>query len=222
MSTLSRAIRHALSVQYRPIGELRRNPKNPRLHSAQQIEQLARSIEVFGFNNPILVDRHGTVVAGHGRLAAAESLKLATVPTIALEDLTPAQVRAYVIADNRLAEHATWDNTLLAENFELLAAEDFDFDLTVTGFELPQIDLLLQEPAEGSDPDDAPIKSGPVVSRLGDEWILGPHRVLCGDALNAVALDRLMQGDRARVVFIDPPYNLKVSSIRLASSSAIA
>jgi len=213
VSTLARAIRHALSVQYRPIGELRRNPKNPRLHSAQQIEQLARSIEVFGFNNPILVDRHGTVVAGHGRLAAAESLKLATVPTIALEDLTPAQVRAYVIADNRLAEHATWDNTLLAENFELLAAEDLDFDLTVTGFDLPEIDLLLQEPAEGNDPDDAPIESGPVVSRLGDEWALGTHRVHCGNALDSLALDRLMQGDRAAVVFTDPPYNVKVSSV---------
>jgi len=213
VSTLARAIRHALSVQYRPIGELQRNPKNPRLHSAQQIEQLARSIEVFGFNNPILVDRHGTVVAGHGRLAAAESLKLPTVPTIALDDLSLAQVRAYMVADNRLAENATWDNQLLAENFELLAAEDLEFDLTVTGFELPEIDLLLQEPAESNDPDDAPIKSGPIVSRLGDEWILGPHRVHCGNALDSLALDRLMLGDRAAVVFTDPPYNVKVSSV---------
>ena len=202
-----------LQINYCSTTELRRNPQNPRLHSARQIELLARSIETFGFTNPILLDRNRTVVAGHGRLAAAEALKIAKVPTIALEDLSPAQVRAYLIADNRLAERATWDNQLLAENFELLAAEDLDFDLSITGFELPEIDLLLQDPVEANDPDDAPIAAGAAVSRLGDEWQLGSHLLHCGNALDPLALERLMQGDRAAVVFTDPPYNLKVSSI---------
>lgn len=202
-----------LSIQYRSPTELRLNPKNPRLHSSKQIEQLARSIEHYGFTNPVLIDRGGRVVAGHGRLAAAKALKLASVPTIALEDLSPAQVRAYMLVDNKLAENATWDNALLAENFKLLAAEDLEFDMTLTGFDLPELDLLLQEPVKGEDPDEAPLDAGAAVSRLGDEWILGPHRLHCGNALDSATLDRLMQGDRATVVFVDAPYNLKVSSI---------
>ena len=206
-------VNRALSVDYRAPQELFLDPKNPRRHTPQQVEQIARSIQTFGFTNPVLVDRTGKVIAGHGRLAAAETLKLEAVPVIALEDLSPSQARAYLIADNRLAEHATWDRELLAENFALLSQEDLTFDLTVTGFELPEIDMLLNDEEAGVDPDDIPIKPGPAVSRLGDIWQCGPHRVVCGDALDPEALEVLMQGEKASVVFTDPPYNLKVSDI---------
>lgn len=209
----SRALAQPLSVQYRPIETLRLDPKNPRVHPAEQLEKLARSIEAFGFNNPVLVDRDLNVIAGHGRLAAAKLLKLSTVPTIALESLSPAQARLYMVADNKLALNATWDNALLAENFQLLATEDLD--VTLSGFELAEVDVILQgEPSnETNDADDEPIKPGPAVSRLGDEWILGEHRLHCGNALDPQAVAKLMQGDRASVVFVDPPFNLAVKSI---------
>jgi len=203
-------------VTYRAVASLKPDPKNPRRHSDRQVDRLARSIETFGFNVPILVDANRGVLAGHGRLVAAIRLGLRDVPTITIDHLTEAQRRAFLIADNALATHAEWDPILLGEQFALLSAADLDFDLTVTGFDLAEIDLAIQglEPASvGSDSDDAPLPLLAPVARRGDLWRLGDHRILCGDALDPQNYAQLMPAEKAAVVFTDPPYNVKVATI---------
>ncbi len=188
-----------LVVSQTRVASLTANPANARVHSPQQIGQIARSIAAFGFNVPLLIDEARQVISGHGRLLAANELGLPTVPTIQLAHLTDAQKRAFAIAENRLVENATWDRALLAEHFVALAAVDLDFTLDVTGFELPDIDLLIQgEPAsEAPDPDDAPLTLSPAVSRIGDIWRLGAHCIACGSALDPVDL-RASLGNGAR------------------------
>jgi len=206
----------ALTVTYRAVASLILDSKNPRRHDDRQIEQLARSIETFGFNVPVLISADSQVLAGHGRLAAATGLGLRDVPTITIDHLNEAQRRAFAIADNALATKAEWDPILLGEQFALLSAADLDFDLTVTGFDVAEIDLAIQglTPATpDADPDDASIQLRPPVSRLGDLWRLGPHRIVCGDALAPAAYDLLMPGERATVAFSDPPYNVKISTV---------
>jgi hypothetical protein len=160
------------------------------------------SIETFGFTNPILIDAGGTIIAGHGRVRAAKQLGMETVPTLQLEHLSEAQVRAYVIADNRLAELAGWDKDLLAIELQGLSEMDLDFDLEVIGFETAEIDLWIGGGAEGveSDPADASgfDPNAPVVSRPGDLWKIGPHRLLCGDALDGAAYARCSRARRRR------------------------
>ena len=202
-----------LKIVYRPTGDLRPYAGNARTHNAKQIVQIAASIRKFGFTNPVLIDDHGEIVAGHGRVAAAKQLGLAEVPTIALGHLTAAERRAYVIADNRLAELAGWDREILRIEFQALAELDLDFDLEITGFETAELDLLLDDGDEpASDPaDDTPaLEPGPAVTQSGDVWLLGPHRLICGDARSPGTYMALMQGDRARAVFTDPPYNVKI------------
>ena len=174
---------------------LRRN--NPRTHSEKQIRQIAASIETFGFTNPVLIDTSGTVIAGHGRVRAAKQLGMDTVPTVQLEHLTDEQVRAYVIADNKLAECAGWDRDLLAIELQGLAEIDLDFDLEVMGFETAEIDLLIGGGADEGEPDPADAWPGldpgaPTVSRPGDLWQIGPHRLLCADALDGASYARLL------------------------------
>ena len=207
--------RSPLKVVHRAPGELKPDSANPRQHSARQIEQIAASIKAFGFNVPILIDGKGTVIAGHGRLQAACGLGLVEVPTIALSHLSEAQRKAFLVADNRLTEISTWDEALLRDLFLDLSSADLDFSLDATGFELPEIDLILQGEAEPSvsDPDDGPLPMLAPVSRHGDLWQLGSHRVFCGDALDPASYGLLMPNERAAVVFTDPPYNVKVSSI---------
>lgn len=205
----------SLTVKYQPIAILKPDPRNPRLHSPRQIRQIAESIRQFGFNVPLLTDRHHQVVAGHGRLLAAQLLGLLEAPVIQLEALTEAQCRAFAIADNRLSENSTWDETLLAESLKALAAVDLGFDIEATGFTIGEIDLRIEgmtaTPA-GPDPADefpAPTNQPPV-SAIGDLWQLGRHRILCGDALSADAYAALMQGKKAALVFTDPPYNVPI------------
>jgi len=147
-----------LKVIYRAIEELNRDPANPRLHSKKQIRQIAESIKIFGFNVPILVDRHGNVICGHGRLLAARELGWTEVPTLCLEHLSPAQARAFMITDNRLTEIATWDDRLLAQQLKDLSLLGLDFSLEVTGFEMGEIDLrinsLEDKPSQEDDPAD--------------------------------------------------------------------
>ena len=187
---------------------------NPRTHSKKQIRQIAGSIERFGFNNPVLIDREGGIVAGHGRIEAAKLLGLENVPTIRLEDLTEAEIRAYVIADNKLAENAGWDRELLAIELQGLIELDLDFDVTITGFEMPEIDILIGEldAVEEEDPaDEVPeLEAGPPVTRAGDIWCIGKHRLICGDAIDPEAYARLMDGAEAQMVFTDPPYNVPI------------
>src|SRR6266851_8157298 len=205
-----------LKVIYRAIEELNRDPANPRLHSKKQIRQIANSIKIFGFNVPILVDRHGNVICGHGRLLAARELGWTEVPTLCLEHLSPAQARAFMITDNRLTEIATWDDRLLAQQLKDLSLAGLDFSLEVTGFEMGEIDLRIASledmPEQAHDPADAvpELSLGPPVSKLGDLWVLGRHRISCGNALDPDAFAALMGEERAAMVFTDPPYNVPI------------
>ena len=202
-------------IELRPIASLRLRRNNPRTHSEKQIRQIAASIETFGFTNPVLIDRGGTVIAGHGRVRAAKQLRIEEVPTLKLEHLSEEQVRAYVIADNKLAECAGWDRDLLAIELQGLSDIDLDFDLEVTGFETAEIDLLIGtvDNEDETDPVDAltPLdEASPVISQRGDLWQIGPHRLLCGDALDTHSYERLLGGQKAQLVFVDPPYNVPI------------
>src|SRR5437762_5824930 len=175
-----------LAVIYRSISELKPDPANPRLHSKKQIRQIAKSIEAFGFNVPILVDADLNLIAGHGRLLAGAELGMSEVPTLRLDHLTPAQARAFMIADNRLSELATWDDRLLAEQLKDLSLLGLDFSLAITGFEIGEIDLRIASLDEISAQDDDPgdavpeVSAGPPASKIGDLWFLGGNRLLCG------------------------------------------
>ncbi|WP_395140356.1 site-specific DNA-methyltransferase [Schlegelella aquatica] len=202
-------------IEHWPIDKLLPYVRNARQHSDEQIAQIAASIAEFGFVNPILIGADGVLVAGHGRLAAARKLGLATVPVVVLDHLTPTQRRALVLADNRLAELATWDDALL--RIELEALQDDGFDLDLTGFDADALAELLadEEPQiEGRTEDDAaPDVPEEPVSRLGDVWRLGPHRLVCGDATTAEAYARLFpDGEQADMVFTDPPYNVNYAN----------
>jgi DNA modification methylase len=204
-----------LEITYRPIAELKLDPQNPRRHSLKQIKQLARSIETFGFTVPALVDREDNVVAGHCRILSCRELGWSEIPTIALDGLSDAKRRALRIADNRLAENAEWDERLLAEQLKDLTLADLDFSIEVIGFEMGEIDLKIAEldgepvTADQADAEFEPA-SGPPVSKPGDLWLLGRHRILCGNVLDTAALQSLMDEERAAMVFTDPPYNVPI------------
>jgi DNA modification methylase len=201
-----------LEVTYKPVGTLAVHPHNARTHSQHQIRQIAASIKAFGFTSPVLVDQNDTVIAGHGRVAAAKLLGMDQVPTIRLNGLTVDQVRAYVIADNRIAEKAGWDKSILAIELQHLLTIDSNLDVTITGFEIPEIDLLLSQAVAEPDPDDIfeIDQTNRAVTKAGDLWVLGKHRVLCGNALDENCYRALMVSRRANVVFVDPPYNLPI------------
>jgi DNA modification methylase len=206
-----------IEVVYRSVAELKMDPMNPRVHGARQVRQLARSIDLFGFNVPVAIGSDDNVIAGHGRIMAARQLGWTEVPTACLSHLSEAQARAYMIADNRLTENSTWDENLLAKQLRDLAELDLDFSLETTGFEMGEIDLRIEQlnaDSEG-EPDHADdlsgLSNGPPVSRLGDLWLLRGSRVYCGSALDASAYSTLMDGQSANAVFTDPPYNVRIS-----------
>lgn len=206
-----------LSIRYVPVQQLAPDPANARLHSDRQIGKIARSIERFGFNNPLLVDGRGGILCGHGRYRAALKLRMADVPVVQLDHLTAAQKRAYMLADNRTAEDAEWDPDLLAAEFEQLIALDPEFEITDTGFEMAEVDQLLM-PADGADepdPADLPVHAAEVaaVARPGDLWQIGDHRIFCGDALDPASYAVLLGRERAAMVFTDPPYNRAISVV---------
>jgi len=177
------------------------------------VRQIARSIESFGFNVPLLIDDEQKVIAGHGRLQAARKLGWDTVPTIRLNHLTDSQRAAFLIADNRLSENSSWDERLLGEQLKFLSELELDFDLEAIGFEMPEIDLLIDglSAVPEADPDDlVPDISGSAVTVSGDLWQLGKHRVLCGNSLVAAEYERLMDGAKADLVITDPPYNVVI------------
>lgn len=203
-----------LKIVYRKTGDLTPYDGNARTHSDKQITQIAASIRHFGFTNPVLVTEDGSIIAGHGRVAAAKQLGLDEVPTVALHHLSAAERRAYVIADNRLAELAGWDSEILKIEFQALADLDLDFELEITGFETAELDLLLDDSAGDltDDPADSvpACEPGPAATQHGDIWLLGTHRLICGDARLPEVYAALMGDDRARAVFTDPPYNVKI------------
>jgi DNA modification methylase len=192
-------------LTYRLIASLKANPNNARMHSKAQLRKIASSIRAFGFNNPVLIDRQGMILAGHGRVEAAKLLGMTEVPTIVLEDLTPDQIRAYVIADNRIALDGGWDKEILSIELQNLMLNT-DIEVGLTGFEVGEIDLIIGDEADPND--DLPTAAGEVVSRTGDLWQLGKHRVLCADAREDASFDALMRGRKAAAVFTDPPYNV--------------
>ena len=205
-------LQNQLSVVYQPVATLVAYAKNARTHSKHQIQQIADSIAAFGFNNPILIDNTDTIIAGHGRLRAAQLLGMERVPTIRLETLTPDQVRAYILADNKLAENAGWDNSILAIELQHLLTIDETIDITLTGFAVPEIDLVLKEASQPSDPEDElpAEETGPAVTEAGDIWCLGKHRILCGNSLQEESYKTLMGERRAAIIFCDPPYNVAI------------
>jgi ParB-like chromosome segregation protein Spo0J len=184
--------------------------RNPRTHSEAQIAQIAASIAEFGFNNPILVDTKAGIIAGHGRLLAARKLGLTEVPVIVLDHLTEAQKRAYIIADNQLALNAGWDNDLLRAELAALQQEDFNLDLI--GFDDRDLSKLLADQDAEGQADSVPDVPAIPVSVPGDLWLLGPHRVLCGDATSAEAVARLLGERKPRLMVTDPPYGIELDS----------
>ena len=207
MSDLNK--RMADRIEVWPVDKLVPYDKNPRTHSTEQVNQIAASIAEFGFLNPILVDTAAGIIAGHGRLQAAKQLGLAQVPVVVLDHLTDAQKRAYVIADNKLALNAGWDDDLLRAEMAALAAEDFD--LPVIGFSDEELAGILAEPtvAEGKTDEDT-VPEAPItpVSKPGDIWKLGHHRLLCGDSTVLANVEKVLDGALADMVFTDPPYNV--------------
>ena len=207
-------INNKIGIEWKDVQGLTPYARNSRTHSDEQVAQICASIKEFGWTNPILIDDESTIIAGHGRLLASQRLSLKEVPTITLTGLTEAQKRAYVIADNRLALNAGWDNDMLAIELKDLADEGFDLDLT--GFDTKEIDALLAEADKIEDglTDEDAVPELPEVptSVLGDVWILGRHRLVCGDSTEIDTVDKLMDGHIADMVFTDPPYGISYQS----------
>ena len=201
-------------ITYKSPAQLKPRTNNPRTHTKKQIGQIAASINEFGFINPVLIDGSDGIIAGHGRIEAAKLIGMNNVPVVCVDHLTPAQVRAYVIADNKLAENAGWDRALLALELQELSV-DLNFDVAVTGFETAEIDLLIQDLNEGTsdEADEVPEvdREAPAVSRPGDLWRIGNHALLCGDALNKDNYTKLLGPKKAQMVFTDPPYNVEIA-----------
>ena len=205
-----------MKIEYTLVNDLRPYPNNARTHSKKQIRQIADSIQKFGFTNPVLIGDDDEIIAGHGRVEAAKLIGLQSVPAVRLSHLDAAQRRAYVLADNKLALNAGWDRQLLA--IELQALIDLSFDVEITGFSLAEVDLVLDEARESSahaqdtPEDEIPplIDPDTAVTRREDLWLLDRHRLLCGDSRNFASFDRLLRGERADLVFTDPPYNVAI------------
>jgi len=200
-----------LSIIYRKISELKPYPRNARTHSRKQVNQIAASITGFGFTNPVLVDESGQIIAGHGRVQAAKLLGFAEVPTVQIAHLSATQKRAYILADNRLAEKAGWDKEILAVELQGLLADGFE--VVLTGFEAPEIDVILDAAADSKSDrhgDDNVPAAGPAVTQAGDLWLLGPHRIFCGNALEGGSYNKLLDGSKASLIFTDPPYNVTI------------
>ena len=210
-------------IIYRPPSALKPYGRNARTHSKKQVRQIADSIQRFGFTNPVLVTDSGEIIAGHGRVMAAKLIGITEVPTLALSHLSEAERRAYVIADNKLALNAGWDSEILA--IELQGLIDFEFDVSLTGFSLAEIDLVLDDAREASaetpaGPDDAvpPLPLSPVTAR-GDLWLLGRHKLICGDARVEVDYAALLGNEAVDLVFTDPPYNVAIDGHVCGSGS---
>jgi DNA modification methylase len=206
---------HKLAIVYQSTNTLKPRSTNPRTHSKKQINQISNAMRRFGFTNPILVDDSNGIIAGHGRVEAAKSIGLDQVPTVRLSAMSEAEIRAYVIADNKLAENAGWDRNLLGIELQYLSELEADFDITVTGFELAEIDILIEglSPTNEDDPADELIESvsGPAVTRPGDIWQIGSHRLVCGDSTRPETYWALLADKRAQMVFSDPPYNVPIA-----------
>lgn len=205
-------MKHAAHIETLPIDVLVPYARNARTHSPAQVAQIAASIREFGFTNPVLIDAAGGIVAGHGRVMAAKSLGVGSVPCLRVDWLTEAQRRAYVLADNQLALQAGWDDELLAG--ELRALQEDGFDLALTGFDADDLAELLAEPGTKgqTDADAAPAVQAEAITRMGDVWLMGRHRIMCGDSTDAGSVALLMAGGKAQLMQTDPPYGIGYNS----------
>ncbi len=203
-------------IEQLSVAALRPYPRNARTHSKKQVRQIAESIKRFGFTNPILIDGEGIILAGHGRVEAAKLLGLSTLPCLRIDHMSADEKRAYVLADNKLALNAGWDEELLGLELQELQASDMDFSLDVTGFSIAEIDHLIDglAPEEAGNPADEILPGLDPAhprSKPGDIWRLGRHRLICGDSLDPNIVAALMDGELADMVFTDPPYNVPIS-----------
>jgi DNA modification methylase len=204
--------RHKPKLAFLSLDLLTTNPSNARKHSRPQIRDIAKSIKAFGFAAPVLVDRDRKILAGHGRYEAAKLLGLSEIPVIFLDHLTEAQAKAFALADNQLHDRSTWDDFKVAVQLKELSDSDLDFDIEAVGFELPELDLRIQSlgaPDAADKADEFEPSTEPAISVAGDLWFLGPHRLYCGNALDAEVY-ALMGVEKAAAVFTDPPYNVKI------------
>lgn len=202
--------RTPLKVNYLNPQQLKPYANNARQHSKRQIQQIAESIRTFGFTNPVLIDGSETVIAGHGRVEAAKSLGLSEIPTIRIEHLTEAQKKAYILADNRLAEKAGWDRNILSIELQHLMTLETEFDITVTGFEMGEIDKLVLDTNGEVGEEAIPTPPENPTCQPGDLWQLGEHRIFCGNALEEQSYQLLLESEKAQMVFTDPPYNVPI------------
>ena len=201
----------AAKVEIWPIERLTANPRNARIHAPEQIEQIRASLREFGWTMPVLVRENGMLIAGHGRLEAAKLEGITEVPTIVARGWTEAQCQAYAIADNRLTDASHWSEELL--RLELGDLQAAGFDLALTGFDQDELDrLLVVEPELDADPDEAPEPPAEPISKPGDLWICGEHRVLCGDARVLADVEKVLGGELADMCFTDSPYNVNYST----------
>ena len=208
----------SLTVEYRKIGSLTPYIRNARTHSDAQVAQIAASIKEFGFTSPILVDGESGIIAGHGRIAASQLLGMDEVPVIELAHLSKAQKQALIIADNKLALNAGWDDAML--KIELGELGDLDFDLSLTGFGDDELAALLDEPTDGlTDEDAVPDAPDVPVTVEGDVWLLGRHRLLCGDSTSIDAVDKLMSGNVPNAIITDPPYGIGIDGQKKSVSA---
>jgi DNA modification methylase len=200
----------ATKIEWMSVETLIPYAKNARTHSDEQVAQIAGSIKEFGFNNPVLVDKDNSIIAGHGRLMAARKLGMDKVPVVQLGHMTEAQRKAYVLADNKLALNAGWDSVMLSA--ELKELEELGFDLDIIGFDTKEIDkLLAPETTEGLvDEDQLPLTPTEPKTKLGDIYILGAHRLMCGDSTSIDDVEKLMEGKKCDMVWTDPPYNVAI------------
>lgn len=199
------------NIEMRPVSSLSPFKGNARIHPRKQISQITKSIDHFGWTNPILVDEKGVVLSGHGRLEAAQKLGIKEVPVIKFDHLSSAEKRAYVIADNKIAENARWDTDLLSIEFDSILEIDDSFDLELTGYDTGEIDIIQDEPSDQDCAVAEPKRDGPATNRKGDLWRIGRHQLYCGDSLRALSWKRLMGEDLADIVVTDPPYNVRIA-----------
>jgi 16S rRNA G966 N2-methylase RsmD len=204
---------HRLQLAYEPIETIKPNPRDPRIYSAAETRRVAKSLTTFGAM-PLIVTSERVVLSGNIWLEASKLAGITQLPVVVADHLTPAQAEAFMVAQVRLVERGEWDERMLGEILRDLTLQDLDFDLEITGFDVPQIDLYIEkldQPEEGPDPADELPPAGPAVTQAGDLWLLGPHRILCGDSLAPESYQRLMAGELAAIVFTDPPYNVPIA-----------
>lgn len=205
-----------LRIDYIATNALIAYPHNARTHSRKQIRQIAKSIGEYGFTNPVLIDSNNMILAGHGRVAAAPLARLTEVPCVRLEEMTPSQKRAYVLANNKLALNAGWDENIFANELQTLLSIDAEFDLDAIAFTIAEADCLMEglTPEEAGDPADdrmPELAKGKPITVLGDLWQLGDGRLVCGSALEDQPYKLLLAGEKAQMIFADPPYNVPIT-----------